>query len=114
MKNLAIFFNLMISLFAFNAAAYGLNCTTASQEIKSLTLDRDGGEETVSISYHNQPAEKYLVLQHSNDGKVVAIEDNAITGGTSNKGLALVYNATTGKGYIAHKGEILTVACTSK
>lgn len=114
MKILSSLSTLILVLSAANASAQGLECTAASQDIKSLTLNRDGGEETVTIRYLNQTSEKFLVLQNTADGKIVAIEDNAITGGSSNHGIALVYNTASGKGYVALNGEIIGVSCAAQ
>lgn len=113
MKVLKAIALLTLSLSATSASAYGLECTTQSHVMDYLTLDRDGGEETVTVNYLSEKRERFLVLQNAN-GKIVAVVDNDLDGGNSKRGITMILDEATGKGTLALNGNIVDVSCRAK
>ena len=113
MKLLSSLLLLAIGFSATTASAYGLQCTTQSHKIDFMTLDRDGGEETVSVHYLSERQERFLVLQNHR-GSVVAVRDNDLGGAKSSRGVVLNYNLQTGQGVLAIDGDVIDVTCTNK
>ncbi|WP_374029137.1 hypothetical protein [Bdellovibrio bacteriovorus] len=109
---LAAFFLILSLFFSTNAFAYGLICQSSSAQVQSIELNRDGGEETVTV-VHPHGEQRYLVLYHQT-GNVVAIIDTDIEGGAPNRGIALVYNPSSGRGYLSMDGSITDIHCQNK
>lgn len=104
---------LAVALSANAASAYGLECTTQSHLMDYLTLDRDGGEETVTVHYLSEKRERFLVLENAN-GKIVAVVDNDLDGGNSTRGLTMLLDQSTGNGTLNLNGNIMDVSCRQK
>lgn len=113
MKILSTILLFALGLTATTASAAGLECTTDTPFIDFLTLDRDGGEETVTVHYLSEEKERFLVIQN-NQGKVVAVHDNDLDGGYSARGVVLVIDEVTNKGHLALSGIIIPVHCHKK
>lgn len=113
MKILSSLLLLVVGFSATTASAYGLECTTQSHKIDFMTLDRDGGEETVTVHYLSEKKERFLVLQNRN-GSVVAVRDNDLDGGNSSRGVILNYSLQDGRGVLALDGDVIDVTCTNK
>lgn len=114
MKVLSSFLLLTICLMSPGIFAAGLICKVQSPDIESLTMGQDGGEETVTLHKIKTQSERFLVMQNDDDGKVIAIEDTDLTGGTGHRGIMLIYNLITGKGHLAVNGQIIGVDCKAK
>ncbi len=111
MKNLAIVTGLLAGLTA-TAAQAGTVCKVASEDIATIEIQRDGGEENLTVT--NSAGEKARLLVLRNHGGVtVAIVDSAITGSKTNAGLMMVKNAN-GTATVAINGDILSATCEEK
>lgn len=98
--------------FSVQAASAGVECITQTNRFDFITVDRDGGEETLTIHHLSESKERFLVT-HNNNGSVIAIKDNDLDGGASRRGVALIYEAN-GRGGLALDGDIIEVTCQKK
>lgn len=111
MKNLAIVTGLLAGLTA-TAAQAGTVCKVASDNISTIEIQRDGGEENLTITNSEGDKARLLVLRN-HGGVTVAIVDSALTGGKTNSGIMMVKNAN-GSATVAINGDILSATCEEK
>ncbi|MFV8249197.1 hypothetical protein [Bdellovibrio bacteriovorus] len=99
-----------LSLSAVNASAYGLECTTQSHIMDFLTLDRDGGEETITVNYLSEQKERFLVIKHTRD-HIVAVKGQV---SESNPRKVELMLDESGNGQMALYGQTADISCTEK
>lgn len=110
MKILKSMILMALSLSAINASAYGLECTTQSHIMDFLTLDRDGGEETITVNYLSERKERFLVIKHNRD-HIVAVKGQV---SESNPNKVELLLDESGNGQMALYGQTADVSCTEK
>lgn len=110
MKILKTFAVLALSLSAVNASAYGFECTTQSHIMDFLTLDRDGGEETITVNYLSERSERFLVIKHTHE-HIVAVKGKV---SESNPNKVELLLDESGNGQMALYGQVADVSCTKK
>lgn len=113
MKLFKIFTVLAVASFTNAAFGYGLECVTQSHMMDYLTLDRDGGEETITVNYLSEKKERYLVIKNTGE-QIQAVVDRDIEAGSSNRELTIILDQSTAKGSLNLNGNIMAIECRSK
>lgn len=113
MKAIAVFLFVSFGFFGISTFARGLECTTDSPVMDYLTLDQEGGEETITVYYLSEAKTRYLVT-YNKDGNIIAVHDNDLDKESSTSGVAIILNEDTRVSYLAINGNIIPVQCHKK
>lgn len=109
MKKLGLVAGVLMALAASTSHA-GTVCKVASDKISTLEIQRDGGEETLTItSVKNQKTR--LLVTRNYGGVTIAIVDSAVTADNSNSGIMMAKNPN-GSSTVAIDGQILQATCS--
>lgn len=111
MKNLALVTGLLTTI-SVTAAQAQTECSLNSDTISKIEIQRDGGEETLSITSTEGQKARLLVLRN-HGGVTIAIVDNALTGSNVNSGL-MIAHGNNGSATVAVNGQILKAQCENK
>lgn len=108
MKTAGILVSAMMGLGSLTAKASELQCVAQDGSLE-VSLLRDGGEETLDVKVVGKTSETFLVIK-SDSEQIVAVEDEALKGSPTNRGVVLLLNVY-GKSYLAFNGDLVALNC---